>query len=287
MTQVTNSQVSEAFIQTFNTNVKIAYEGKGKLRSSVTFVGGVGGDSHKFPLMSGGTAKARGDAHSIVQTSGSSTGGVKVIFDDLVAAEYIDKFERFKVNFDLQKPYIKLITNQITRAEDQLIIDAVAANTFPTNKKVAKDVSGSTANLTIAAVKKAASLLDADEVDEEGRHFIYTNVQKEALLGLAETSDINYAGVKALVNGDINTLLGFTFHMIGANRAEGGLPKTTTVRKCFAWQEDAVGLAMAADMDTEINYVAERLSHLVTCTMSGGAGVIDKLGVIQIECDEA
>ncbi len=180
-----------------------------------------------------------------------------------------------------------MITNQITRAEDQLIIDAVAANTFPTNKKVAKDVSGSTANLTIAAVKKAASLLDADEVDEEGRHFIYTNVQKEALLGLAETSDINYAGVKALVNGDINTLLGFTFHMIGANRAEGGLPKTTTVRKCFAWQEDAVGLAMAADMDTEINYVAERLSHLVTCTMSGGAGVIDKLGVIQIECDEA
>ena len=44
----------------------------------------------------------------------------------------------------------------------------------------------------------------------------------------------------------------------------------------------AVGLAINADVQTEINYVAEKVSHLATSMMSMGAVVIDDNGVYEV-----
>ena len=97
------------------------------------------------------------------------------------------------------------------------------------------------------------------------------------------SSDFNT--VKALVQGDINTFLGFTFQVLG-DREEGGLPIATGDRKVFAFHRDAVGMAEGIAPKTEINYIPEKTSFLVASMFSAGAVAIDAEGIVQITCDE-
>jgi hypothetical protein len=52
--------------------------------------------------------------------------------------------------------------------------------------------------------------------------------------------------------------------------------------KNFAYHTTAVGLGINADVQTEVNYVAEKVSHLATSMMSMGAVVIDDDGVYEV-----
>ena len=52
--------------------------------------------------------------------------------------------------------------------------------------------------------------------------------------------------------------------------------------KSLAYHTSALGLGINADVQTEINYVAEKVSHLATSMMSMGAVVIDSRGVYEV-----
>jgi hypothetical protein len=50
----------------------------------------------------------------------------------------------------------------------------------------------------------------------------------------------------------------------------------------MAYHTTAVGLGIGADVSTELNYIAEKVSHLATSMMSMGAVVIDNNGVYEL-----
>ncbi len=52
--------------------------------------------------------------------------------------------------------------------------------------------------------------------------------------------------------------------------------------KNFAYHTSAVGIGVNSDVQTEVNYVAEKVSHLATSMMSMGAVVIDDDGVYEV-----
>ena len=64
------------------------------------------------------------------------------------------------------------------------------------------------------------------------------------------------------------------------------LTKNSVVRNCYALHKDAVGLALASDIQTRIDYVPQKASSLVLGTMSGGSTVIDADGVVQVQVTE-
>ncbi len=64
------------------------------------------------------------------------------------------------------------------------------------------------------------------------------------------------------------------------------LTKNSVQRDCYAIHKDSVGLALAQDITTRIDYVAQKASHLVLGTMSGGSTVIDADGVVKVEVTE-
>ena len=55
-----------------------------------------------------------------------------------------------------------------------------------------------------------------------------------------------------------------------------------TAGKNMAYHTSSVGLGVGADVSTELNYVPERVSHLVTSMMSMGAVVIDDNGIYEV-----
>jgi hypothetical protein len=105
------------------------------------------------------------------------------------------------------------------------------------------------------------------------------------LLSDEKATSSDYQAVKALVSGEINTLVGFQF-IILETRAEGGLTEAANVVDSWFFQRPAVGLAIGIDMKTEINYVPQKTSWLTNGMLKAGSVVRDEGGLVKVQYDK-
>jgi hypothetical protein len=274
--------LSTAFVTLFDAEVKQAYQAQAVLRGAIRVRSGVEGATYKFPKIGKGVAQVR-----IPQTDVSplnvTYSQVTVNLSDYIAAEYSDIFMQAKVNFDERRELVQVVSNAIGRRQDQLILDALINS--GTSNTVASSIGGASSNLNVAKLRAAAEQLNTKNVPMDNRHIVIHASSLSSLLGETSVTSSDFNTVKALVQGDINTFLGFTFHVLG-DREEGGLPIATGDRKVFAFHKDAVGMAEGIAPKTEINYIPEKTSFLVASMFSAGAVAIDAEGIVQITCDE-
>lgn len=276
--------LSNAFVTLFDAEVKQAYQGKAQLVGSVRQRRGVEGSTVKFPKVGTGVATLR-----VPQTDVSPLNvgfsSVTLTLADYNAAEYSDIFSQAKVNFDERQELVQVVANAMGRRQDQMIIDALAASS--TSLTVANSIGGTTTNLNVAKLREAKRLLDKGNVPPDGRTIvIHANGLANLLSETAVTSS-DFNTVKALVQGDISTFLGFNFIVLG-DRTEGGLAIDGSLdRTCFAFHKDAIGYGEGIGMRTEINYIPEKTSWLVNEVFSAGAIAIDAGGIVQITCRES
>ena len=274
--------LSTAFVTLFDAEVKQAYQGQAQLRPAVRVRSGVEGSTYKFPKIGKGVAQVRIPQTDVTPLN-VSYGSVTATLSDYIAAEYSDIFMQAKVNFDERAELVKVVSGAIGRRQDQLILDALVASS--TSNTVAKSIGGASTNLNLDKLLEAKKLLDAKNVPMDNRHiFIHAN-NLSGLLGETKVTSSDFNSIKALVNGELNTFLGFNFHTIG-DRDEGGLPITTGDRKVYAFHRDAIGMAEGIAPKTEINYIPEKTSFLVSSMFSAGAVAIDAEGIVEITCDE-
>ena len=275
--------LSNAFVTLFDAEVKQAYQGKAKLVGAVRQRRGVEGSVVKFPKVGKGVATLR-----IPQTDVSPLNAgwsqVTATLADWNAAEYSDIFMQQKVNFDERQELVQLVSNAIGRRQDQMIIDALVNSS--TSLTVSNDIGATDSNLSVAKLREAKRLLDKNNVPPEGRHIVLHGNNLSSLLSETAVTSSDFNTVKALVAGELNTFLGFTFHLLG-DRAEGGLPIDGSLdRKVFAFHKDAVGYAEGIAPRTEINYIPEKTSFLVNAVFSATATAIDAEGIVQLTCRE-
>jgi hypothetical protein len=81
--------------------------------------------------------------------------------------------------------------------------------------------------------------------------------------------------------------MGFNFNVIG-DRSEGGLTGggSGSTRVVYAYHKMAVGMAESMAIRSEINYIPEKTSWLVSSMFSAGATAIDAGGIVAITCTE-
>jgi hypothetical protein len=276
-------QLSNAFVTLFDAEVKQAYQGKAMLVGAVRQRRGVEGSTVRFPKVGRGVATPR-----ITQTDVTPLNvgfsNVTCTLQDWNAAEYSDIFSQAKVNFDERSELVQVLGNAIGRRQDQLILDALTAASG--TGTVANSIGGATTNLNVAKLREAKRLLDAKNVPPEGRHIILHASGLASLLSETAVTSSDFNTVKALVSGEINTFLGFTFHVLG-DRTEGGLIIDGSLdRTCFAFHKDAIGYAEGIAPRTEVNYIPEKTSFLVNSVFSAGAIAIDAEGIIKITARE-
>ena len=282
-----STNLSPAFVQLFEAEVHQAYQGAAVLRGAARTRTGVVGDTVKFPKVGKGSASVRVPQTDVTPINASFS-QVSVSMTDYVAAEYSDIFNQQKVNFDERQELAQVVGNAIGRREDQIIIDAL--NAASAGSTVAKTVvtSGSAAasNLNVGKIIAAKKALDAKNVPPTDRHFVIHANNLAGLLGDERAVSGDYQTLRALVSGEINTMMGFRFHVIG-DRDEDGLPLATNDRTCFAFHRSALGVGVGIAPKTEINYIPEKTSFLVTAMLSMGAGAIDVDGICDVICDES
>lgn len=281
-----SKNLSVAFIQSFDDLVKQSYQGVGKLRPTVRLRTGIVGSSHRFTVIGKGLATPRVPQTDVVPMNIGYANATANI-SDWNAAEYTDVFDQQKVNFDEQRQLAMVVAGAIGRREDQLIIDALDAS--GTSKTVGTEVGGAASNLNTAKYRDAKRQLDQDGVPAGDRHMVVHTNNLFGLLGDTTATSSDFNTIRALVNGEIDTWLGFKTTTI-EDRDEGGLPLTGTVRTGFAYhggQMGAIGHAVGINFRTEINYIPEKTSWLINGLFSAGSVAIDAEGIVEVEMDEA
>ena len=273
--------ITNAFVTLFDEEVKQAYQGEALLRGTMRTRSGVQGNTVKFPKIGKGVATVRVPQTDVTPLNVTYS-QVTATMTDYIAAEYSDIFHQSHVNFDERRELVQVVSKSIARRMDQICIDALNAAASPST--VATSVGGAASNMNIDKLRAAAKALNEKNVPAEGRHLLMHSSQLDALLGETETTSADFATVKALVRGEINSFMGFNIITMG-DRDEGGVPKPST-RSCFAWHQDSMGYAESMSQKSEVNYIPEKTSFLVSSMFSAGAVAIDDEGIVKISCTE-
>ena len=273
--------VSTAFVDLFDSEVKQAYQAESVLRGTMRTRTGVAGNTVKFPTIGKGVATLRVPQTDVTPLN-VAYGQVTATMEDYIAAEYSDIFQQSHINFDERSELVQVVSKSIARRMDQIMIDALNAATGTST--VATSIGGAGTNMNIEKLRATAKAMNEKNVPSEGRNLLMHASQLDALLGETEITSQDFASVKALVQGEINTFMGFNILTMG-DRDEGGIPKPST-RTCFAWHKDSMGYAESMAQKTEVNYVPEKTSFLVSSMFSAGSVSIDGEGIVKISCTE-
>jgi len=194
-------------------------------------------------------------------------------------------------------PIIQSHAQAYARTCDTIIIGALGgtaytgttgttATVLPAGQKVAVNYveSGTAANsgLTIAKLRAAKFLFDSNEIDEEEERIMVVSAkQLQDLLRTIEVTSQDYNSVRALVDGALNTFMGFKF------RRSQLLTKVSTVRSCYAYVKSGVilaerGLKTHMDVRTDLSH-----SLQIRSVASLAAVRMEEKKVVEIACDEA
>ena len=257
--------LSAAAQQQFDSEVKHAFQTAGVLRGTTTVRNDVVGDIYKFRKMGKGMANQKATSADVTAMGVTHT-LISCSLENWNAPEYTDIFDAKEVNFDEKTELQTTIAGALGRRYDQLIIDALDA--------------ASTTNV-VAGGMNLAGLIDASEalndngVASGGRHIALTAAGLASLLSQTPVQSSDYNNVKALVSGELNTFMGFQFHVI-ETRAEGGLAVSG-----YAWHDSAVGVAVGMDITSKVDWVPQKTSWLCNGLMKAGAVSRDATGIVE------
>ena len=181
------------------------------------------------------------------------------------------------------------------RAIDTAIVDAadgtaytgVAGGTstsYDSNNTVDVQVGVSPAadtGLNVGKLRAAKQILDANEAEDEGRTMVINAKQLQNLLAETEVTSSDYAAVRALVQGQVSTFLGFDFL-----RTELLETDSNSDHKVLFWQNSGMKLAIGAEPTVKITERADK-NHAtqVFVSMTIGATRMQEALVGYIECD--
>lgn len=268
--------VTNAFEKKYSDDVThLASQMKSKLVDRVRTHRNVIGSTYDFHRMAGVAAASRASGSSAEVTGLDPVQSVATAtLTDWEVPIYAQKFDQLKTSTAQIEEYQKETVAAMNRKFDDVIIAALVAGATTTS-------TTQTGGLTYAKLLELQAYFLANDVDPEDRTLLISPQAMVDALGIQQLTSGDYMQIGAILNAGIGNALGMKW--IVSSR----LPKTGNNRSNFAFDRSAVGLAIGMDVRTEINYVPQRVSHLINTMGSLGAVVIDPLHVIKMITVEA
>lgn len=279
----TYSATTNAAIASYDSEVKLAYQGSSSLKSRVKVKSGVTGQTHQFRKMGQGVALQHTTAEQITPQDYTHT-KIPATLSNWRIGEYTDLFDQAETSIDERAELAKSNAMALGRAEDQLIIDALDAATSLAGI-VDEDLGGTDSPINAEKLRRAKRYLLQQQVIGADHTMLINAAGLEGALAETEVTSADYQTMRALVDADLNNkkAFGFTFVVL-EDRLEGGLPSiSTNIQQCFAFDRSAVGLATAIEPTTRVDFIPERYSWLSQGVLKAGAAVIDSKGVVEVQ----
>lgn len=291
-------QITTAFVQQYRANVEHLVQQKGSRLRALVRAETQNAEFEFYDRIGATTAQEVTGRHQDTPLINVPHDRRRVSLRDFDWADLIDRPDRIRMLIDPSSPYSQNAAYALGRKMDEVILDAAFGSvytgktgattvTFPSTQQVAVDYveSGAAANsgLTIAKLRKAKQILDANEVDPTERRYIaVTAKQVTDLLKTTEVSSADYNTVRALVQGELNTFMGFEFV-----RTELVRTNASNHRRVLAWAQSGLLLAVGQDIITDIGPRRDkRNSTQVYVSASFGATRMEEEKVVEIICAE-
>lgn len=303
--------ITTAFVNQFSDNIAQLVQQKGsKLRDKVYNKPFSPGEYFFQEQIGATTAVKNTSRHSDTPLVNSDHYRRRGTIWDYDWADLIDTQDKLRMLVDPASSYAENAADAISRAIDDEIIAALGATAYAgksggTSVAFGVDMDGSTAlspaaggvtltNMTVASTAGAASdltvlklrlakfALDYYDVPADDRMIVCAPAGIANLLYSTKATSADYAGVKALVNGDINSFLGFRF--VVSSR----LPIAANIRSAYAFHKTGICLSVAQDIKTDIGPRRDKRNAVqVFLTATFGSVRLEERKVVKIQCDES
>jgi len=284
-----STQITTAFVNQYSANVQMLSQQMGSLLRDAVDTETVNGDKAFFEQVGSAAAQARTTRHGDTPLMDTPHARRMVTLTDYEYADLIDDQDKLRLLIDPTSTYARAAAAAIGRAMDDSIIAALGgtaktgttgstSTALPSAQKI---VHGS-AGLTLAKMISAKKILDEADTDPSiPRYMVVSPEQIEDLLNLSTVTSADYNTVKALVQGDIDTFMGFKF--IRSNR----LTDDGTSRLCYAWAQEGCKLAIGKEPTAKIDERSDKsyATQVYYCS-SFGSTRMQETSVVQIACNE-
>tara|TARA_R100000234_G_scaffold35972_1_gene21402 strand:+ start:6937 stop:7800 length:864 start_codon:yes stop_codon:yes gene_type:complete len=285
-----STSVTTAFVQQYSANVQMLSQQMGSRLRDAVRVENITGKNAFFDQVGVATAQLRTSRHADTPQIDTPHARRRVSLADYEYADLIDDQDKVKMLIDPTSSYAMAAASAMGRAMDDVIITAALGTAYTgetgsTSTSFSSDnqIANGSADMSVAKLIQAKKLLDLGDVDPSIPRYIAVGPnQIEALLNTTSVTSSDFNTVKALVQGEVDTFMGFKF--IVSNR----LSKSGNIRSCFAWAEDGLALGIGKDINARIDERADKgYSTQVYYCMSVGATRMEEAKIVQIDCDES
>lgn len=312
------SSISTSFIQQFSSNIYNLAQQKGsRLRGGVRNEM-IKGDSGYFERLGTATAQEKAGQHSDMPLLDITHTRNRLSLTDFEWASLVDTEDKLKLLIDPVSAYSQAAMWALGRSIDDVLIAAMlgdahrgsagaTSTALTAGQHIGAVSGGSLSGLNVATLREVKRVFDANDVDESiPRHIAISSVELKALLGQTEVVSHDYANVKALVQGDVDTFLGFKFHRLErlptnsspyrassafvatVDTSTGAVTLSTgngnSLRRCVAWAEDGVILGLGAEPQGSIDRRVDKsgIPWQASARMSIGAERMEEAKVVCI-----
>ena len=200
-----------------------------------------------------------------------------------------DPFEALAMLADPKSTYMQAKRAAAGRKEDDIIIESMGGTSYSGKTGTtgnaltsANKVLVQAAGMTKAKILEGKKILDKAEIPKSERFMAYGADQLSDLLNTTEVGSSDYNTVKTLVEGDVNTWLGFTH--IHTERLE---TDDSDDRLCYMWQKMGMQLAIQASPEGKLTERPDKnYAWQVYMKLALGSVRLEEDYVVQVACAE-
>jgi hypothetical protein len=200
-----------------------------------------------------------------------------------------DPFEALQMLVDPKSAYMQAKMASANRKIDEVIIAALGGTAY-TGKTGSTGTSLASTNkvlvqgagLTKEKILEAKKILDEFEVDRDDRFLVCSAEQFEDVLNSTEASSSDFNTVRALVQGEIDTWIGFKF--LHSEQLE---VDSSSNRLVYAYQRKGILLAIQKNPEGRVDERPDKnYAWQVYMKLALGSTRLEENRVVQIACSE-
>ncbi|MCP4935427.1 MAG: hypothetical protein GY927_14800 [bacterium] len=294
-----SSQITTAFVNQYRDNVYHLLRQNGSLLRGCVRTETQKGEKDFYEFIGDAVVYEKTSRHMDVQYSDTPHSRRMVVTKSKKTAELIDREDKLRMIVDPTSDYARAQADALGRDLDRTIwtalfgnaysgkdgTTAVAASSDMTVAVTLQDGGGSSdCSLNIAKLRRAKRLLDSKYVPKTDRKIGCPPRQMEHLLSSTEITSSDYNTVKALVQGDVNTFMGFEF--VESQLLEDEFTDANDDDRCPFWHKPGMLLAIAEDIKTEMDRIPTKHNAMqVLSSLDAGATRLEEFRVGHIICD--
>ena len=206
-------------------------------------------------------------------------------------ATLLDEMDAAQMLVDPKGPYQENAQRAMRRRKDRLILEALGGSAWtgktgttevalPAAQKIAHGSQG----MTLTKLLTAKQMLDEAEAPDDGRIIVFTAADERSLLTTTEVKSADYNTVRALVDGKVDTFLGFKFIKTELIYKENSSAKGGTWYD-YAYCDNAIGFGTLQDITVRLTERADKnYAWQPFVAMHMGATRVEDELVIEIAC---